>query len=543
MKPAVLRSRRTKIDMLNLLMEALTCIDHPKALATYMRIKYRVSDLEESLKFVATLYNDPADAALALLSGELVRKFSGLPGSSVADRKAKTLANDLMSEVACRLTNDRLRSGRFTLEQMKLICNVQRRIQSIIGPFCPLKKWVDKCDWGPGATSTLKGDDVVLDNKYLEGTLSVTHRALPYAKLALGEDIHWASARFGAEGPCCWLDTEFSVVDHNRMVLVPKDAFKDRSICAEPTLNIFLQKGVGAVLREKLRSVGCDLNDQTRNQRLARAAFKRGLATLDLESASDTLSIETVHLLLPPEWAELLSALRTPCTILPDGSIRRNEKFSSMGNGFTFELESLIFFAIASECSEIASVYGDDIIVAACDSEKTIQALEFFGFKVNSRKTHISGQYYESCGEHYFSGRRITPVYQKSVATNEVELVRFHNRLHRYLDGYGAYLFNRLLSRLKRLSDVRIPIGMEGDDGMLTSEPLTRYVHINTQQLCYELWVFKTTPIRNRFYHPSVYLASWYRRPACTSDGPISNGIPFRDAVAVSKELRQVPVQ
>jgi len=546
----------TAIKPSGLIQEALSCISGSRALGLALRLQYgAIDDLKDRLKFNPLHHLDQATARFDLLSIELIRKWVDLPGSSPSDRCNTALAGDIVSEHRCLLTNLHLRAARVsgTYAELLFISRVQSKIASWIGNS-PLG-WEDYVSWGPGATATLSSRNAVLDNKLLERQLSVTSSALVYAQQLISEDLHWLRARLGehVDGPASLLPTEFLVTDANRLELAPKDAFKDRIICCEPTLNIFLQKGVGSLLRSYLRKAGCNLNDQTRNQRLAKLAYKAGLATVDLSAASDSLSRELVHLLLPPAWVELLDDLRSPCTSLPDASIkkerrvRRNEKFSSMGNGFTFELESLIFYAIASVVSDspLVAVYGDDIIVPQSDAASLINWLRYFGFETNVQKTYVSGNYYESCGKHYFQGRDVTPVYQKSSLLEESEIVRFHNRLYRYWGFAGQYIFRPVLARLRAMTKVRMHVSEEGDHGCLTNDvKLVRWKtkENDFQALAFKSLVLVTEPVKNRYYVPSAYLAVVMRQPGYLRDGPISDGLPFRSTVRVTKKVRVRPV-
>ena len=148
------------------------------------------------------------------------------------------------------------------------------------------------CDMGPGATATLKGVDATLDKKILEPHISVTSRALKYAQAYFTYDTSWASARLGLplEGPVCLLPSEFQIQDYDRFTTVPKNWKTRRSIAIQPTMNIFFQKGVGSMIRRRLRRSGINLDDQSRNQELARRSYKEGYATIDLAKASDTVS-------------------------------------------------------------------------------------------------------------------------------------------------------------------------------------------------------------------------------------------------------------
>ncbi len=229
-----------------------------------------------------------------------------------------------------------------------------------------------------------------------------------------------------------------SVVNGNVLFTVPKRSDIDRVACKEPDLNMFTQKGVGAFFRRRLRKVGIDLNDQSRNNRLARlGSISDQLATIDLSSASDSVCTELVNLLLPTFWFTLLDASRCQVTVI-DGSEHRNHMFSSMGNGFTFELESLLFFTIAKATAYftgtrgVISVYGDDIICPTDMYHALASVLRYCGFLLNEDKSFYSGPFRESCGGHYYLGDDITPFYIREPIKRMDDLIDVANKLREW---------------------------------------------------------------------------------------------------------------
>lgn len=109
-----------------------------------------------------------------------------------------------------------------------------------------------------------------------------------------------------------------------------------------------------------------------------------------------------------------------------------------MGNGFTFELESLIFWALCSavmDCLSIdgdLSVYGDDIIVPVKAYPAVKEILAFAGFTTNDKKTFADGPFRESCGKHYFKGQDVTPIYIRNRPTCWPDYVAIANKLRRH---------------------------------------------------------------------------------------------------------------
>jgi len=98
-------------------------------------------------------------------------------------------------------------------------------------------------------------------------------------------------------------------------------------------------------------------------------------------------------------------------------------KFCAMGNGYTFPLETVLFLAAArtvvprSEWRDV-SVYGDDIIVPAAYSLALIDVLSYLGFETNTKKTHLAGAFFESCGQDFFQGVPVRPFYLRQQPDN-----------------------------------------------------------------------------------------------------------------------------
>lgn len=332
-----------------------------------------------------------------------------------------------------------------------LISSIGRKIREMIGDGPDVREFALACGWGPGATLSLKSVDATLDNKLIEPRLTVTPKCSKYAVAYLSSSLLWMRARlstFDVDGPCSPLRSEFDYVHWGRFSSVPKDTERRRPIDVQPTLNLFFQKGAGALLRRRLKRQGINLDDQSRNQRLAGAAYTHGLSTIDLEAASDSVSTELVRAVLPPKWFDFLDDLRTPAILLSDGQIHNLSKFSSMGNGFTFELESLIFYALchtvvrdlAEDGVSPIAVYGDDLIVSSRHYDALTEALQLLGFVINTSKSFKEGNFFESCGKHYYKGFDVTPPYQKAVCVTAHDWVRFANRLWRWAFRLGGEL-------------------------------------------------------------------------------------------------------
>lgn len=295
--------------------------------------------------------------------------------------------------------------------------------------FCEEELW-SSCRFGPGTVFHAKSEVEKSLSSKIGWHQTVTPKAKKLALRVIRDYFPSLAKVLSSTG------ARLTTVRGNRLAFVPKDAAKCRLIAVEPSLNIFLQLGVGSFLVNLMRKLG--VSDLRENQALHRELVKEFevWGTIDLSDASDRISIAVVKALLPPDWFELLDALRSHEYLCED-EWGVYSSFSSQGNAFTFPLETMIFKAIAVAASERkVHVYGDDIIAPVESCSSIASALESFGFVVNTQKS-FWGQhedwlvdFRESCGEDTLRGRSVRSVYYKDPATHESEIVALCNMLY-----------------------------------------------------------------------------------------------------------------
>lgn len=483
---------------------------------------------------LAAMAVDPADYSCTVVGAEEYRRDSQACNFL---RKSRCLtSSDLQPVRAARqkfFESEELcaRTNRF-FQRMRLIpdwtdCPVEGRLRHILQKaekiiarvLGPIPSDI-KPSFGPGTCFELKGST----SKTLADKFWVTPRCTQPA-LALFEHYFWPSA-WGRSRLAFGLALPDSLPG-NYFTCVPKTAATHRGICVEPLGNLWLQLGVGAYIKKRLGRVGIHVSPSQEDenptsfrvnpwidgQKLHRELARDGStfdswATIDLSSASDTVSLELVRWLLPAEWFDLLFTLRCPKTFVPGLSKKGDSldwdtgewvelhKFSSMGNGFTFELESLIFWSLTRATLESAedsgtarrrserscAVYGDDIICPQEIAWELTTVLNYCGFEINLSKSFYEGNFYESCGRHFFDGSDVTPIYQKEVLQDEASCIRGYNRLVRYAlrdlsSGYCSTVpvFNSALRLFEKVLDRHrtipfLPFGADGDDGYLLSD-------------------------------------------------------------------------
>jgi len=399
---------------LSLVSRLCESIDTPRSLTVALLIKYREFDQLADLEIDPDDYLDARPLEDDYLVTSILSKNPRLPVS--CDPEKKAIEKFWEAEKLCEETNSRL--CKFAEDPhvadpdvLRVVLYAQQYIQQILGPLTRSKIGYAEqmMRFGPGATTSLSGV-VTQGKKYSRRALDATPRVLPFRTFGFPE---------------LWKEHVRDVCPRrsSKMRVVPKKATCGRTICIEPDLNIFVQLGQGALIRKQLADFGLDLNTQVRNQELARAgSLSNDLCTMDLSSASDLISREVVWLLLPYTWADFLHFSRVDFVEF-EGRETELHKWSSMGNGYTFELETLIFYSILLGCLEVGGrfdavnetvAYGDDLIFPSSVEPLVRRALNFLGFKVNARKTFGKGNFRESCGTDWFLGHNVRPFFLKS---------------------------------------------------------------------------------------------------------------------------------
>jgi len=360
------------------------------------------------------------------------------------DPKGKALEAFVMAELRCQETNRRLSSELPARDVSQVIVSARRKIARILGDVPDPDSLQPR--FGPGANTSIRRAQASLSGK-LSAQLACSEDMLPYVSAWLSLTPTWVMhhcTKSAVTLPLWEADPSYTrqnielEVHHGKLVFVPKSAKTHRPIVVEPILNGFFQLGVGSFLKRRLKHCGLDLTDQENNRKLAcKGSLDGSLATIDLSSASDTLAYETVSRLLPFEWVEFLGSIRTGTITYEDFSPLPLEKFSSMGNGYTFELESLIFWALSLACTEAFNgdtgnigVFGDDIIVETEVVPLLIRSLDWLGFEVNTSKSFWAGPFRESCGADWLQGNDVRPFFIKE-EVSERYLYVFHNWLMR----------------------------------------------------------------------------------------------------------------
>lgn len=413
------------------------------------------------------------------LADNLLRKYPELDVS--VDREQAALDKFWEAEEMCGETNLRLLGYSSDPDVEAVLHIAERKIESLLGAF----DWdaaAELFGFSSGASTRLKRRDALSPLKFSSKgeAIHVTRSALPLAVAAVRSSPFWTEVctKHRGDNPLNW----FKVVPGNVLLTVPKNAKTNRTIAKEPCMNMYLQRGIGGLIRKRLKRVGIDLDSQIKNQELCRlGSLYDDLATVDLSAASDSVSVGIVQRLLPKDWFDAIMRTRSAWGTLPNGSLYCYRKVSSMGNGFTFELESLIFWALCSGVLSVSrcldrrlAIYGDDIVIHRQAVPLLARVFSYCGFLFNEAKSFVSGPFRESCGKHYFLGVDVTPFYVR-LPVNSVQRMfwlvnsyrRWASRAHGFAPGYYFKTWKKLVSLIpKRYRRLSVPEGF-GDGGVM----------------------------------------------------------------------------
>nr|URG16538.1 MAG: RNA dependent RNA polymerase [Leviviridae sp.] len=437
------KSQKDRLDqkVLDVVLPVLAELDTARALTVTIMLRHHEYRQLAELKATPDHYDSAERYARSCAATDLLRKYPGLPAGFDTAAAAKRSFFD--SEKQCKKTNDRLQcfnvnyyaEDAWQPPEVHMVVDSMREFSRLTLGEMPRDL---NLRFGPGATVSDQSRLATVPDKLSSvPTMTSGFNCL----MPVWDRTAWARAHYRRQH--AKLSTPPVVVRGNVFFTVRKDSTTDRGAAKGPSLNVAYQMSVGREFRSRLAGVGIDLEiGQQKHQKLAReSSVHDHLSTIDLSSASDTVSYQFVKLVIPTLWFELLESLREEFTQVDKKWVLLN-KYSAMGNGYTFELETLLFLSICYAAAKLhgddgwnlinsgeISVYGDDIIVPRIYSETVVSLLRFFGFTPNPRKTFLQGNFRESCGGDYFKGSEVTPYRLKDEITEPHQWIGFANGL------------------------------------------------------------------------------------------------------------------
>lgn len=258
---------------------------------------------------------------------------------------------------------------------------------------------------------------------------------------------------------------------------VPKNYKSLRSVKPGTLIGTFYTLGLGRVIVRRLKEAGLNIRRlQEKHRELAKKnSVTRKLVTADLSAASDSITSELLRRVLPTSWYRaVMYGRHTTCSFSGSRENYRVYSVATMGDGHTFPLQTLVFYALLRAIQEMLgsrgkiSVYGDDLIYPREMHKYVARVFPRLHLQLNMEKTYVSIQFRESCGGDYYRGVDVRP------CSPEGEH-RIRNRRQ-----HVSFLYRVLNGLCRRWEKVEIPLTYEyivgrifqlSDEGVLQVPP------------------------------------------------------------------------
>jgi len=334
---------------------------------------------------------------------------------------------------------------------------------------------------GPGASLGSSGKHYY--NKMFSGPITTSHRELYFwYKDYISRFPDWASAEMHRS----MIYGEAPIVEDNSLGFVPKERSKSRVICTEKSLDMFYQLGLASIIEDRLATYwGIDIRNQpSKNRELSRLGSLCGFdglnfCTVDLKCASD-MPFSMAAEVYPRTIMSYLKRYRSRTTFIPGLGSRQLDILSSMGNGFTFPLQTTLFAAIILACYRLNGVkpefpfgnslgnfgvFGDDLVFHSSCKDDVYRLLTILGFTINKTKSFSEGSFRESCGSDYYNGVNVRGVYIKRLKTPQDRYSAFNALIE--WSAKSSITLQRTVSHLfKSVKFVPIPRWENDDSGL-----------------------------------------------------------------------------
>lgn len=314
---------------------------------------------------------------------------------------------------------------------------------------------------------------------------------------------------------------ELHVVEGSRTSTVLKTTDIDRMIGVEPVVNMFFQHGASHQLECLLLAVGLSFaRDPEKHRRKAcYASITNGDATVDFSSMSDRIAIGVAKAFIPESWLRLLMTIRCSQTEI-NGEWHELHMISTMGNATTFPIETLLLWALAMACTQIAtypkhettipdlrkekpgkpgwksrvSVFGDDCILPGYAVPLFFECARLLGFAVNEEKSFYRDRenFRESCGGDFYHGRDVRPFYlgalpqtRSKIAMEAYLYSTINGVIRKYIQYFGTvgYIYEKsllrwLISCLHSCTDYIkfVPEDYPDDSGITSLRDIQRFI-------------------------------------------------------------------
>lgn len=358
-----------------------------------------------------------------------------------SDEELSAITLEKFEQLQIRLARHQWRQ-RTSESTFRIVQHARRIVQAVLSS-------VDLCEayslgrFSTRATVGCPAGDAYLDHK-LAGELTGSHDHIRDFISILADDNVLSRTVEKCSPPGGPI---YRVCESLPLIGVPKSYKSERLIMPNTLIGSYITYGYGKLIVKALKEHGLDIRTlQERHRKLAKK-FSRSkkYVTADLSSASESFTWPLMCKLLPRKWLKALDRGRLRYYNHPGSSSKVYYlSFMAMGIGFTFPLQTLLFYALVESIRVLlkvkgfVSVYGDDLIYPTEIHGVVEHLFDDLGFQLNRDKTFVESNFRESCGGDYFHGVDVRPFQPEGV---------YQELLPRRYEAHCYKLYNGLLSR------------------------------------------------------------------------------------------------
>jgi hypothetical protein len=291
---------------------------------------------------------------------------------------------------------------------------------------------------------------------------------------------------------------------------------------------MFYQLGAGRILEKRLSyHFGIEIDKQPfKNRELAyMGSIGASLVTIDLSSASDSMSLRMLRDTMPAGVMNQLCKYRCVASEIPFVGKQELGMISTMGNGFTFPLQTALFSCAVRAAMSVSGVqprnprgretgnwgvFGDDIICPTLSSRPLLRLLSILGFHVNPDKTFLEGLFRESCGHDYFDGRNIRGVYVKRLRLKQDRFAVI-NQLNVFTARTGVFLPKTMKALVRTVPWQVVPRWENDDSGIKVPSRLAKHLPLDRDTQSTMYWCSRARGVKLRIRDNGILVPRGHR--------------------------------
>lgn len=233
---------------------------------------------------------------------------------------------------------------------------------------------------------------------------------------------------------------------------VPKKFDSLRGITLNTLIGTFISGAIGNVMAKRLKDYGLNIKKLQEKHGVYARIFSntRTHATADLSLASQSITKQHIDCLFSVDWADAMEEGRIKLINLA-GDVHRTPTYAGMGIGFTFPLQTILFYSLLeairtlTKTQGFVSVYGDDLVYPRRIHRYVSAILPRLNFILNEDKTYVEENFRESCGSDFYRGVDVRPFSYEG-------RYREHSRT-----SHAAFLYTVMNGLLTRWDKCEIP--------------------------------------------------------------------------------------